>query len=257
METETIKPPESIVEVPIKSNKLIGRLVKILTEITRIKKAGTNTHFNYNYVTEADVLDAVRGKLAENGVFVFTSQEEVTDREVRRAKDGQEKISLSTRVKLRHVFSDGETEFEVFSFGESEDTGDKGLYKAVTGAMKYFVSKNFFISTGDDPETGNPEKDGDRKQTQPISNENDFEDTILSVTERTGTSKAGKPYTAYSFFTQDHGEVQTVFETVAKSAKRFVGTGEIVIFSVERKDPRYKPSLKSVSLKEYSEGVAA
>jgi hypothetical protein len=26
------------------------------------------------------------------------------------------------------------------------------VYKAITGAMKYFISKNFLISTGDDPE---------------------------------------------------------------------------------------------------------
>ena len=233
-----------------KPNTLIPRLVKVLGEISRLKKTGRNEHFKYDYATEADVLDAVRGKLADNGIFVFTSQESVTDREVKRVNAaGQEKISLATRVQMKHTFTDGESSFDVFSFGESEDTGDKGLYKAVTGAMKYFVSKNFMISTGDDPETASPEKDGDRKAAPVQFNETNFEDTILSVSERSGTSKLGKPYTAYSFQTAEHGELQTVYENVAMAAKRYVGTGEILLIEVERKDPRYAPSLKSINLK--------
>ena len=229
---------------------LISKLVKVLAEIKRIKKTGRNDFHKYDYVTEADILDTVRDKLAEVGVFVFTSQESVENREVKRTKDGQEKTSLATCVKMMHTFSDGESSFTVFSFGESEDTGDKGLYKAVTGAMKYFLSKNFMISTGDDPETASPEKDGERKSAPVHTNENEFEDTILSASERNGTSKAGKAYTAYSFQTANHGEVQTVFGDIATKAKGFVGTGEILLFSVERKDPRYAPSLKSITVKE-------
>lgn len=232
-------------------NTLVPKLINVLKEISRLKKTGTNTHFGYAYATEADVLDAVRSKIAEAGIFVFTSQEDVQDREVKRINSGgQEKISLATRVKLRHTFTDGASSFDVFSFGESEDTGDKGLYKAVTGAMKYFVSKNFMISTGDDPETGNPEKDGERKSAPAPISEGVFEDTIVSASERSGTSKNGKPYTAYSFFTAEHGELQTVYPDVASKAKAFVGTGEVLIIGAERKDPKYAPSLKSVTLKE-------
>ena len=145
-------------------NTLIPKLVKVLGEITRLKKTGRNDFHKYDYATEADILDAVRSKLSDNGIFIFTSQESVSNREVKRIdKNNQEKISISTSVKMKHTFTDGSGYFEVFSFGESEDTGDKGLYKAVTGAMKYFISKNFLISTGDDPETGSPEEKGERK----------------------------------------------------------------------------------------------
>ncbi len=38
--------------------------------------------------------------------------------------------------------------------GEGLDqNGDKGTYKAITGATKYFLLKLFLIPTGDDPET--------------------------------------------------------------------------------------------------------
>lgn len=36
--------------------------------------------------------------------------------------------------------------------GEGMDTGDKAIYKAITGAQKYVLMKTFLIPTGDDPE---------------------------------------------------------------------------------------------------------
>ena len=36
--------------------------------------------------------------------------------------------------------------------GAGDDGADKGLYKAYTGAVKYFLMKTFLIPTGDDPE---------------------------------------------------------------------------------------------------------
>jgi hypothetical protein len=36
--------------------------------------------------------------------------------------------------------------------GEGQDAGDKAVYKAMTGALKYCLLKTFLIPTGDDPE---------------------------------------------------------------------------------------------------------
>jgi hypothetical protein len=36
--------------------------------------------------------------------------------------------------------------------GQGDDGADKGVYKAYTGALKYFLMKTFLIPTGDDPE---------------------------------------------------------------------------------------------------------
>ena len=38
------------------------------------------------------------------------------------------------------------------SQGSGQDTGEKAVYKAVTGATKYFFYKFFNLATGDDPE---------------------------------------------------------------------------------------------------------
>lgn len=118
-----------------------------------MKKKGKNTFFNYDYARETDILDAVRSKLAENGIFVFTSVESMDIRETgKRTRDGSPVTMVIVRTK--HVFRDGESgeTAEVLGTGSGEDSGDKAVYKAITGAMKYFISKNFLISTGDDPE---------------------------------------------------------------------------------------------------------
>jgi len=132
---------------------LIKKLAKIMAETRWVEKKGHNSFFNYDYARETDILDAVRSKLATNGVFVFTSIESVDLKETgKRTRDGSP-VNMVT-VRTKHVFRDGDSgeSAEVFGTGSGEDSGDKAVYKAITGAMKYFLSKNFLISTGDDPE---------------------------------------------------------------------------------------------------------
>jgi hypothetical protein len=132
---------------------LVKKLAKIMAETRWVEKKGRNSFFNYDYARETDILDAVRSKLAENGVFVFTSVEAMDLRETgKRTRDGSP-VNMVT-VRTKHVFRDAETgeAAEVFGTGCGEDAGDKAVYKAITGAMKYFISKNFLLSTGDDPE---------------------------------------------------------------------------------------------------------
>jgi hypothetical protein len=134
-------------------SSLVKKLAKIMAETRWVEKKGRNTFFNYDYARETDILDAVRSKLAENGVFVFTSIETMDLKETgKRTRDGSP-VNMVT-VRTKHVFRDAESgeTAEVFGTGCGEDAGDKAVYKAITGAMKYFISKNFLISTGDDPE---------------------------------------------------------------------------------------------------------
>jgi hypothetical protein len=132
---------------------LVQKLAKVMAETRWVEKKGRNSFFNYDYARETDILDAVRTKLAENGIFVFTSVEHTDAKETaKRTRDGSP-VNL-VFVKTKHTFWDGESgeTAEVFGTGCGEDSGDKAIYKAITGAMKYFISKNFLISTGDDPE---------------------------------------------------------------------------------------------------------
>jgi len=49
--------------------------------------------------------------------------------------------------------------------GQGADKGDKGVYKAITGAKKYFIANLFLIPTDDDPE-GNDDYEKQMKNLQ-------------------------------------------------------------------------------------------
>lgn len=136
----------------VKARGLYAKLAEVMGEVGRVEKRGRNDFHKYDYVTEADLLDAVRLKLAERGVVVLPSLVgDVDEREVTTSKGGTSTIST---VRMRFKLVDSETgEADTVEFaGQGEDPADKGVYKGYTGAQKYFLMKTFLIPTGDDPE---------------------------------------------------------------------------------------------------------
>lgn len=139
----------------MESNKgkagLFKKILAVLAAAETVEKTGYNSHQSYSYATENDLLDAVRSNLVKNNLMILTSSEYKQAERITN-KDGKE--SLITIIETTHTFADtesGET-FSVKSVGSGHDALDKGAYKAITGAMKYFVSKNFMVATEDDPE---------------------------------------------------------------------------------------------------------
>lgn len=130
---------------------LAKKLSKILVNVSKVEKSGYNAHQKYKYITESDLLDCVRKEIADNGIFIFSSIEDSQVREVvRKDKDS----NYITNVKIKYTFFDGDSgeSFSVHSMGEGSDSLDKGIFKAITGANKYFLLKNFMLSGDDDPE---------------------------------------------------------------------------------------------------------
>lgn len=125
---------------------LFRKLAEVMAEVGRIPKSGYNSHHKYHYVTEADLVEAVREKLAARQVALIPSVEDVGER-----PSGN---GMVTTAKMSFTFVDGESgaTFTTRWAGQGFDTQDKGLYKAMTGAQKYMLMKAFLIATGDDPE---------------------------------------------------------------------------------------------------------
>jgi len=121
---------------------LYAKLAEVVTEVGRVPKKGRNDFHKYDYVREEDLLEAIRGALAKRQIALLPSAPTVV-------RDG-----TLTTVHMTFTFADGESgeTHTVEWAGTGEDKGDKGLYKAYTGALKYFLMKTFLIPTGDDPE---------------------------------------------------------------------------------------------------------
>lgn len=190
---------------------LFAKLAKISGEIGTVAKKGRNEHHGYNYVTEADLLAEVRAKLAAAGVAYFFSVESVSTREVHGAaqhKDGHfvfypAKAGHITEVIVSATFADSETgeTYTVTGAGAGQDAGDKGVYKALTGAQKYLLMKTFLIATGDDPE-------GDSKVDKANAGEEKPSKAKTAATPTTKINEALKVVAA-EVAAQVHGQMKT------------------------------------------------
>lgn len=118
------------------------KLAAIMGEIGTVEKKGYNAFHKYSYVTESDLTEAIRSKLASKGIVIIPSLRSVRHEDT------------LTTAEMTFKFVDSETGEEESAdwAGTGDDKSDKGLYKAYTGSLKYFLMKTFLISQGDDPE---------------------------------------------------------------------------------------------------------
>jgi hypothetical protein len=134
---------------------LSKKMLQIMSEVGYVQKDGTNTFQNYKYAKESDVAAKVRESLIKHGVFLYTS---VTKTGVSEYLNNKGATQFMVSVLVTGTFVDAESgeSYTVTYPGDGADTGDKGIYKAITGADKYLLMKTFLIETGDDPEKDEP-----------------------------------------------------------------------------------------------------
>lgn len=130
------------------------KLVAILDEVAKVEKKGKNRAQNYDFVRETDLVDKVRPLMAKSGLYLNLS---VVDHELMEmGKTASGNIQRLTILTINGTWVDSETgeawTLPATFVGYGADTGDKGVYKAMTGAEKYLLFKSFLVGTGDDPE---------------------------------------------------------------------------------------------------------
>ena len=130
---------------------LAKKILAIQSEIGVIAKNGRNDFQNYDYATERDFVVALKPLLEKHGVIIIpeiAAPPTIMDS----GKDGKSKLT-TILMKFKLVNTDDPTDFyQVLVGGQGQDAGDKGIYKAITGAKKYFIATTFMVPTGDDPE---------------------------------------------------------------------------------------------------------
>lgn len=135
--------------------EILPKLSQIQQEVTSVHKSATNEHQHYTYATLGDYLDLLREKLAEHDLVLTTT---VLNHELHLHEGGKVTAGMMIATRLTHVPS---LEWvEIHCPGEGIDHGDKGTYKAITGARKYALALLFNLVTTDDPEA---DEEVDRK----------------------------------------------------------------------------------------------
>lgn len=157
---------------------LAKKMVTILGSIGPVAKKGTNSHFNYKFVREEDLVARIRPLMVDAGVFMLV---EVTS---------ERKEGTNTTVEMNFELIDAETgySFTGHGVGYGSDSGDKGASKAQTSCVKSWLMKTFLVSSGDDPEA-------DRRTDQRSEREDAMRGQPVNIT---GTTAAQAQRGGYS-----------------------------------------------------------
>jgi hypothetical protein len=128
------------------------------------EKDGINRFQSYKYITEKQYKQNFKKALKQIGLL--WKMETV---EYQYIPDVSDKMHIVI-CKFKGVLLDPETgeHEEYIFFGSGADNGDKALYKAITGGLKFFLAANFNVAEDMEPES---DKDDMPKATPPATEE--------------------------------------------------------------------------------------
>lgn len=124
-----------------------------LAERGILKREGNNQFDRYKYFSEAQYKSLFTDLFASHDLELRSTVSDYSTIE------GTEKQANGRIVQMEFELIDCETGFSEVSkfYGEGFDKGDKAMYKAYTGAIKYYLANTFLVATGDDPEKDSPD----------------------------------------------------------------------------------------------------
>lgn len=128
-------------------------LARAQAEFKPVGKSGYNQYDKYHYAELEDYMQAVSAALAEHGLALVSSVDDVVELADRTTSGGKIEHAVRVKMSIRIVHTSGEW-IETSAWGEGQDRGDKAVYRAVTGARKYGVASALGLVTSDDPEKG-------------------------------------------------------------------------------------------------------
>lgn len=138
-----------------KENLWVGiyqKLAGVRSELEWMTKEWENTQQGYSYFSDDQISWTFRNLFTLYKIdFVYSSR--ITGcREISPTRSWTKQFVTEVSVWYKFVDIDDGSFVEWVACWSWNDTGDKGVYKAITGAVKYIFMKTFQISTGDDPE---------------------------------------------------------------------------------------------------------
>jgi hypothetical protein len=147
---------------------LYQKLAKITGEIGVIAKDGNNQQQKYKYIEYETIAGKFRELFSKYGVVLIPSMVE-QERSAITTSRGSSGVSTVCHFEFTVVNADKpDDRFVVKWQGEAVDYGDKATNKAATAAVKYYLMRQFNISSkGDeDPDSQTPEV-GQKQNSKP------------------------------------------------------------------------------------------
>ena len=129
---------------------LFKKLLAVQKVLEPLEKTGRNDFHRYNFTTAGDVLLPAQRACNEHGLFISA---DCIDSKI---EPGRAEVSVQLTVfdsetgESHSITAPGYA--EDWSYKDGKPTGDKAVYKAITGATKYAVRSLFCLPSEDDPE---------------------------------------------------------------------------------------------------------
>lgn len=134
------------------NEQIAGALNRVMLAVSYVQKTGRTTFGEkFSYAAEADLIAGARSAMVAEGLCLFPTQQSVNTEEHGPTKAGQMQFRCTTVVTWILLHLSGES-LTVQTVGVGVDVGDKGAYKAQTGALKYALRQLLMLETGDDPD---------------------------------------------------------------------------------------------------------
>jgi len=133
-----------------KPMSLVAKLAEACDAVGGVEKLGKNEQQNYKYVKAADVAKAIRHELFKRGIVIIPNEISAEYSEFPTKSGG---TMRECRLIVDYNVTDGAETLHFMAFGTAFDSGDKAIWKAKTGVLKYFLRGLGLIpDEKDDPE---------------------------------------------------------------------------------------------------------
>ena len=129
-------------------NKLAG----VRSELDGMSKEWENEMQGYSYFSDDQISRTFRWLFNLYKIDFLYSSKITGCREISPTRSWTKQFITDVLIEYKFVDIEDGSMVEWTACWSWNDTGDKGVYKAITGAVKYIFMKTFQISTGDDPE---------------------------------------------------------------------------------------------------------
>jgi ERF superfamily len=138
-------------EAEVKPKKFLEKLIEIYEEVDHIEKRGENEKQHYRYVKAADVAHPIRKALMTRRIYAQTSFTHLRSYEIP-LKAGGTHQAIDLGCTVTFIDAESDERIHVTVYGSGCDGGDKAVYKAMTGALKYALRTAFLLPDESDPE---------------------------------------------------------------------------------------------------------
>jgi hypothetical protein len=194
------------------------KLWLIMQDVEYINKDKVNSFHGYKYASEETIKKIIHEALVKHRVLFRISVDQQEVKVVEPVKVG-DKPEFLTLLSCRYIFEDVDSEQVITAQMQSQgqDKGDKGVYKAITGAIKYALTSALLIPTGDDPEDDKNDKPSQAAAASKMASASgEYIDSIvkevfksdIKLSKRVAPKNSSRPGEAYW-----HDEVKNDFHS--------------------------------------------